>query len=90
MEAQKGTTMKNALIRVSSLILAVALVATPAAGLAQTQTPTREGNIWNWRDHQPTETQVRQEEKAAGVALAPSPEASDEAALRQIYRQLVP
>jgi hypothetical protein len=59
------------------------------SAFAQAQTPTRIGNIWNWRDHQPTETQVRQEEKAAGVAPTPSEESSEAATLDQINRQLL-
>ena len=79
--------MTKDLIRVPSLLLAVALLSAPAAALAQV--PSRVGNIWNWHDHQPTETQVRKEEKAAGVLPNPSQEASDAATLNQIYQQLL-
>jgi hypothetical protein len=79
--------MTNDLIRVPSLLLAVALLSAPAAALAQV--PSRVGNIWNWHDHQPTETQVREEEKAAGILPNPSQEASDAATLNQINRQLL-
>ena len=66
-----------------------ALLAAPVATFAQAQTATREGNIWNWRDHKPTETQVHQEEKAAGVAPTPSQESSDAATLSQLDGQLL-
>jgi hypothetical protein len=89
MEAMKGTAMKSALIRLPSIVLAVALLAAPVAAFAQTQTPTRIDNIWNWHDHQPTEAQVLREEKAAGIAPTASQEASDAATLSQIYRQLL-
>jgi hypothetical protein len=56
---------------------------------AQAQTPTRIGNIWNWQDHQPTETQVQRDEKAAGIAPTPSQESSEAATLDQINRQLL-
>jgi hypothetical protein len=56
---------------------------------AQAQTPTRIGNIWNWQDHQPTETQVLRDEKEAGIAPTPSQESSEAATLGQINRQLL-
>ena len=89
MEALKGTTMKSVLTRIPSMVLAVALLAAPVAALAQAQPPRRVANIWNWHAHQPTETQVQREEKAAGIAPTPSQVASDVATLNQIYRQLL-
>jgi hypothetical protein len=56
---------------------------------AQAQTPTRIGNIWNWQDHQPTETQVQRDEKEAGIAPTPSQKSSEAATLDQINRQLL-
>jgi hypothetical protein len=60
-----------------------------AKTLAKTEAPAREGNIWDWRAHQPTEGQVEQQEKAAGVAPTPSEKATEAATLDDIYRQLV-
>ena len=48
-----------------------------------------EGNIWDWRDHQPTEVQVEQNEKAAGIAQTPSERESASATVEQLYRQLL-
>jgi hypothetical protein len=70
-------------------VLSFALLAAPAAGLAD-QVPTREGNTWDWRDHQPTEAQVRRQEKAAGIAPTPSQSASDASTVDRLYRQLMP
>jgi hypothetical protein len=81
--------MKSILTRVPSTVLAGALLAAPVTAFAQAQPPTRVDNIWDWHDHQPTETQVQRKEKAAGIAPTPSQEASDAATLRQIYRQLL-
>jgi len=39
---------------------------------AAAQVPTREGNVWNGKDHQPTEGQVQHNEQAVGVAPTPS------------------
>ena len=81
--------MKSILTRVPSTVLAVALLAAPVTAFAQAQPPTRVDNIWDWHDHQSTETQVQRKEKAAGIAPTPSQEASDAVTLRQIYRQLL-
>src|SRR5271166_4427165 len=62
----KGATMESTRFRILAMALTFALLAAPAAAVAQT--PTREGNIWGWRDHQPTMAQTRQSEEAAGVA----------------------
>jgi hypothetical protein len=81
--------MKNVSIRVFSVGLAIALLTAPVAAFAQPQTPVREGNIWNWQDHQPTEALVQRDEKAAGIAPTPSQEASDAATLNEINHQLL-
>jgi hypothetical protein len=81
--------MRSILTRTPSAILAVALLAAPVAAFAQAQPPTRIDDIWNWHAHQPTETQVQREEKAAGIAPTPSQESSDAATLSRIYRQLL-
>jgi hypothetical protein len=81
--------MKTMIPAAPSMVLLAALLAAPIAAFAQAQTPTRVGNIWGWQDHQPTETQVQREEKAAGIAPTPSQESSELATLNQIYRQLL-
>ncbi len=62
-----------------------------AAGQPQSaaQVQTREGNTWDWRDHQPTEPQVQQDERAAGVAPTQSEQDSAAATVDQLYRQLL-
>jgi hypothetical protein len=81
--------MKKVLTRMPSVVLAVGLLVAPVTGFAQAQPPTRVGNIWNWHDHQPTETQVQREEKEVGIAPTPSQESSDAATLSQMDRQLL-
>jgi hypothetical protein len=81
--------MATVSIRIPTAVLTFALLAAPATGFAD-QVPTREGNIWDWRDHQPTMAQVQKQEKAAGVAPTPSQGASDAATMDRLYRQLVP
>ncbi len=75
--------------RVSAMALTFALLAAPATGFAQTRTPTREGNIWGWRDHQPTLAQTRQSEEAAGVAGTSSQNDASSATVDQLYRELL-
>jgi hypothetical protein len=52
--------------RIQTAAVILALLAAPASAIAQT--PAREGKIWNWRDHQPTEAQVQSRERAEGLA----------------------
>lgn len=60
-----------------AIVVAIGLVLT-ASSLALAQSdltsgggaapPRREGNIWDYKDHQPTEAEVRAAERAAGIA----------------------
>lgn len=75
--------------RLSVAALAVALLAAPAATVARAQVPTRNGNIWDWRAHQPTQAQVEQEERGAGIAATPSQRDSAQATVNQLYQQLM-
>lgn len=75
--------------RLSAAALAVALLAAPAAAFARTQVPTRNGNVWDWRAHQPTQAQVEENEKGAGIALTPSQRESAQTTVNQLYRQLM-
>lgn len=81
--------MESKSISMRAVALTFALITAPAAALAQTQAPTREGNIWGWRDHQPTEAQVRQDENAAGIAPRESNRESASTAVDQLYQELL-
>jgi hypothetical protein len=75
----------------AAAILAPSLEARPAwsqspAPRADASIPSREGNIYDHKRHQPTEAEVEAAEKAAGADLSPSLEigrASDIENLRQ-------
>jgi hypothetical protein len=84
-----GATMDTASFRIPAMALTFVLLAVPSASFAQAQTPTREGNIWDWRDHQPTEAQTQQSEQAAGIAATKSQRDSTAAAVDQLYQQLL-
>ena len=76
-------------LRMLAAAVLVPLFQVPAASLAQARLPDRQDNIWDWHDHQPTEAQVEQREKAAGVAPSPFQTDSESATLNQIYRRLL-
>ena len=61
--------MKNIPFSMAATVLTVALLAAPAAAFAQPQVPTREGNIWGWRDHQPTDPRVSNMQDAIAYLL---------------------
>jgi hypothetical protein len=71
------------------MALTFALLAAPAAAFDQSGVPTREGNVWGWRDHQPTEAEVSRMEAAAGIAPAPAQRDLNAAIVGQLYRQLM-
>jgi hypothetical protein len=81
--------MENRKIRIAAMALAFAVSAGSPVAFAQSSTPARVGNIWDWRDHQPTQTQTMQNEKAAGVAPSQSQIDANAAAEQQLYRQLL-
>ena len=68
------------------LSLALLLIASAAPALAQ---PAREGNIYDWRDHQPTEGSVQAKERAAGVAPPAAASAANGEAVDQLGKQLL-
>jgi hypothetical protein len=85
----RGAIMESIPFPVQAMALTFALLVAPVATFAQVPTPTREGNIWGWRDHQPTEAQIQQDEKAAGITPTPSQRDSTSATVDQLYQQLL-
>jgi hypothetical protein len=81
--------MANIKFRTRALLLTFALLAAPVMTFAQSEVPVREGNVWDWRDHQPTEAGVSRQEQAAGVAPTSSQRESEVAAVNELYRQLM-
>ena len=61
--------------------------ASPEVGLSQTS--TREGNEYDYRDWQPTRGQVREEERAAGVRQTPAERKSEDQELQGLYKDLL-
>jgi hypothetical protein len=66
-----------------------ALLAAPISAFAASPASTRNANVWDWRDHQPTETEIQQKERAAGITPTPSQSSSASATVDQLYKQLL-
>ena len=79
--------MRDIPSRIQTAAVILALLAAPASAIAQT--PAREGNIWDWRDHQPTEAQVQSRERAEGLAPTPAQRERNAATVDQLYQQLM-
>jgi outer membrane biogenesis lipoprotein LolB len=75
--------------QITALAVAVALLAAPAATFGQAPAPSRDANVWGWHDHQPTQAEVVQKEKAAGVVASPSQRDSSAATVDELYRQIL-
>jgi len=69
--------------------LAAMLFALPLTALAQTQQPGREDNIWGGKDHQPTQSEVGQEEKSEGIALPPQNQQRANDEVESLYQSLI-
>lgn len=72
-----------------TMAVLLALLAAPATTFAQSAAATREGNVWGWRDHQPTEAEISRKEKATGIAPGPSQRDDDAATVDDLYQQLM-
>jgi hypothetical protein len=85
----RAANMAKSPLLISTMVLGFALLAAPAAAFAQAGVPAREGNVWAWRDHQPTQDDVSHKEKAAGIAPTPSQRDLDSFAVDELYQQLM-
>jgi hypothetical protein len=70
------------------MLASVGLASAGLAGVAHAQVATREGNIWDGHDHQPT-AGVRAEEQRAGVAASPAQAQSEDQTLSRLNGQLL-
>ncbi len=74
-------------IRRTMAAFALLMSFAPVAGRAQI--PTREGNTWDWRHHEPTRTNVQRRERAAGVAPSRSQRKALNSQVERLDRQLL-
>jgi hypothetical protein len=75
--------------RSSIVLIVLALIAAPALADEQDNVPTREGNTWDWRHHEPNPSVVRRDEDAAGVNLSQAQEEKANGDVESLYRQLM-
>ena len=69
--------------------LAAMLLVPPVLVSAQTQQPAREDNIWGGKAHQPTESEVTQQEKAEGIAPPPQIQQRANGEVEKLYQSLM-
>jgi hypothetical protein len=81
-EAMYETT---AIIRTSALAIILGVL----SGLAVAQQRSREDNIWGGKAHQPTESQVVQQERSAGIAPPPQEQTRTNDEVEDLYRNLM-
>jgi hypothetical protein len=61
----------------------------PGIGNREDRVATREGNTWNWRDHEPDPSMVHRKEEAAGHGASAGQQKKTTDDLENIYRQLM-
>jgi hypothetical protein len=77
-------------IRITLPAAVLGLAMAQVAALAQEGgVPTREGNIWNGKDHEPVPSRVHREEEAAGIAPSGAQQQKADDDIEEIYRQLM-
>jgi hypothetical protein len=81
--------MRQVSFRIAATALMVVVFAAPAFALGGAQVPPRNANVWNWRAHQPTETETQQKETMAGVVASRSQSDAASVTVNQLYRQLL-
>ena len=69
--------------------LAALLLGPPVLVSAQTQQPGREDNIWGGKAHQPTESEVTQQEKAEGIAPPTQTQQRANDEVENLYQTLI-
>ena len=69
--------------------LALLLGGSTVVGSAHTQPSAREDNIWGGKNHQPTQSEVFQQERLEGLALPPQRERLENDEVESLYQSLV-
>lgn len=72
-----------------SAALTVMLGGPPVVGCAYSQPLAREDNIWGGKAHQPTQSEVIQQERLAGLALPSQQERSENHEVESLYQSLL-
>jgi hypothetical protein len=72
-----------------ALMMVLAPGAFPAFAAPQNDAPTREGNIWDWRNHEPVPSEVQKQEQSQGIALPNGQQKKENDDVESLYRQLM-
>ena len=72
-----------------ALLMVLALCAFSAFAASQNDVPTREGNTWDWRNHEPVPSEVQKQEQSQGVALPGAQQKKENDDVESLYRQLM-
>jgi hypothetical protein len=70
-------------------LLALMLGGLPVLGRADTQPSAREDNIWGGKAHQPTQSEVVQQERLDGLALTPQRDRLENDEVESLYQSLL-
>jgi hypothetical protein len=70
-------------------LLALVLGGLPVLGRADTQPSAREDNIWGGKAHQPTQSEVVQQERLDGLALTPQRDRLENDEVETLYQSLL-
>jgi hypothetical protein len=71
------------------LSVAMVLAASPGAAFAQARTSARVDNIWGGYAHQPTQSEVTQQEKSAGLAQSEQQQKAANDDVESVYQSLM-
>jgi hypothetical protein len=71
------------------LSVAMALAASPGAVFAQARTSARVDNIWGGHAHQPTQSEVTQQEKSAGLVPSEQQQKAANDDVESVYQSLM-
>ena len=72
-----------------ALLTVLALGAAPAFAAPQDGVPTRDGNTWDWRHHEPVPSAVSRKEQAAGIDTSAAQQEKTTDDVESLYRQLI-
>ncbi len=71
------------------LSVAMALAASPGAAFAQARTSARLDNVWGGYAHQPTQSEVTQQEKSAGLTQSQQQQKAANDDVESVYQSLM-
>lgn len=74
---------------ITASVIAAALLVPTLAVAQDSQPPGRVGNVWDNKSHQPTQSEVTQQEKAAGLGGSAAAERQQTEELEELDKQVL-